>query len=275
MHRAGLHPAGRHRAAPGRRRVRPVARSRDPVPRPQSEDGAGPESTPSAGVRARPDVARRERDEGRARSRPPASRPKGMPGFDAIEQDFLPKEADLEAARRYLERASAPKRTLNLFYSTSDVPASSKSRVAVQAMWKQIGLRDRAARAGGEAVLRAARTTHGRVDRRLRVGHARRLRRRHVNFLETLTCVSGYNLNGYCDARYDRLIERARVDAGRRRSAPDLRAGGSDADRIERSAADHPDVLGDASDDAQPRRRGLATESARPARLHEGVGRGG
>ena len=63
--------------------------------------------------------------------------PKEMPGFDAIEQHFLPKEADLEAARRYLERATAPKRTLNLFYSTSDVPAPQIA-VAVQAMGSRL-----------------------------------------------------------------------------------------------------------------------------------------
>ena len=49
------------------------------------------------------------------------------PGFDAIAQHFLPKEADLEAARRYLERATAPKRTLNLVYSTSDRAGDRKS----------------------------------------------------------------------------------------------------------------------------------------------------
>ena len=40
--------------------------------------------------------------------------PKEMPGIDAIEQHLPPKEAEREATRRYRERATAPKRTLNL-----------------------------------------------------------------------------------------------------------------------------------------------------------------
>ena len=193
-----------------------------------------------------------------------------MPGFDAIEQDFLPKEADLEAARRYLERASAAKRTLSLFYSTSDVPAAQIA-VAVQAMWKRIGLRIELH--GLEAELfyeLVGPPMDGSID--VFVWGTLADFGDDMTVLETLTCRSGYNPNGYCDARYDRLIERARSTPGRGRSAPDLRAGGSDADRSERRAADHPDVLGVTSDVARPRRRGLATESVRPARLHQGDG---
>ena len=134
--------------------------------------------------------------------------PDRMPGFDEIEQGFLPKEADLEEARRYLERATAAKRTLSLFYSTSDVPAAQIG-VALQAMWKRIGLRIELH--GLEAKLfyeLVGPPMDGSID--VFVWGTLADFGDDMSVLETLTCRSGYNPNGYCDARYDRLIKRAR-----------------------------------------------------------------
>jgi oligopeptide transport system substrate-binding protein len=60
--------------------------------------------------------------------------PKGMPGFDVIEQDFLPVEADLERARTALGGA-APKLTV---FGPSD-ELSRQSLVAIQSMWRDLG----------------------------------------------------------------------------------------------------------------------------------------
>jgi oligopeptide transport system substrate-binding protein len=134
--------------------------------------------------------------------------PEGMPGFDAIEQHFLPKEADLEAARRYLEQATSPKRTLSLFYSTSDVPAE-KIAVAVQAMWRRIGLRIELHGLEEEQYYElVGPPTDGLID--VFVWGTLADFGDDMSILETLTCRSGYNPNGYCDGRYDQLIERAR-----------------------------------------------------------------
>ena len=135
--------------------------------------------------------------------------PKGMPGFDVIAQTFLPREADVVAARRYLERAASPKRRLSLVYFTSD-PAGQKNAVAVQAMWSEIGI---------ETTLRGIEDQQfvallgPPLDASIDVfalgwygdfGD-------DFNFLEAFTCGSGNNPNGYCDAAYDRLVERARA----------------------------------------------------------------
>ena len=57
-------PDRRDRASPGRRRLRSGSRPGDVLPRLQPEVRAGREPAPRARVRARPDVDRRERDEG-------------------------------------------------------------------------------------------------------------------------------------------------------------------------------------------------------------------
>ncbi len=133
--------------------------------------------------------------------------PKGIPGFDAIVQDFLPKEADVEAARRYLERAPSPKRALSVVYYTSD-PGGEKTAVAVQAMWKQIGLRIKLRGLGLQEYLDLlGPPLDGSVDVFV-LGWVADFGD-DITFLSIFTCTSGDNPNGYCDAGYDRLIERA------------------------------------------------------------------
>jgi oligopeptide transport system substrate-binding protein len=134
--------------------------------------------------------------------------PDEMPGFDAIAQDFLPEQAEIEAARRYLEQASPPKRALSLYYSTSDV-AAPQIAVAVQAMWKQIGLRIELHGLEAEQLYElVGPPTDGSID--VFVWGTLADFGDDMSILETLTCRSGYNPNGYCDPRYDRLIERGR-----------------------------------------------------------------
>jgi len=144
--------------------------------------------------------------------------PKEMPGFDTIVQNFLPKEADTEAARRYLERASSPRRTLNLIY-TPFFPRDRQVAVAVQAMWKQIGIEVELRGLEAQSFLALlGPTLDPSVDAFLLgwVGDFGD----DITFLDIFTCVSGNNPNGYCDPRYDRLIQRAHAtpdDAERHR----------------------------------------------------------
>ena len=135
--------------------------------------------------------------------------PTGMPGFEAIAQDFLPERAALVAAGRYLDRVSVPKRKLTFAYLTSDT-APQQTAVAVQAMWQQIGI---------ETTLRGLEFQQflellgppldASIDVALTgsVGDFAD----DINFLELFTCRSGNNPSGYCDRGYDRLIERARA----------------------------------------------------------------
>jgi oligopeptide transport system substrate-binding protein len=134
--------------------------------------------------------------------------PKGMPGFDVIAQDFLPTTADLETARQYLAQASSPKRKLNYVY-TSDDPVGEDLAVAVQAMWKELGI-DLSLRGmdfqsflellgppiNSSVDVYAIGWVGDYVD--------------DINFLELFTCESGNNPTGFCDEKYDGLIDQAR-----------------------------------------------------------------
>src|SRR4029079_6579523 len=63
---------------------------------------------------------------------------KGIPGFEVIEQHFLPTTADLEKAKEFMAKAENPKKTITLFYK--DSPGHKEIAVAVQAMWKELGI---------------------------------------------------------------------------------------------------------------------------------------
>jgi ABC-type transport system substrate-binding protein len=132
-----------------------------------------------------------------------------MPGFDLIVQDFLPKEADLDEARRYLDRASSPKRTLRLIYYTGDPGGGAQTAVAVQAMWAQLGLRTEVRGLELQQFLALGGPP---IDPSVDVVVTGWIGDfvDDFNFLELFTCRSGNNPGGYCDADYDRLIERAR-----------------------------------------------------------------
>ena len=136
--------------------------------------------------------------------------PKGIPGFAAITQNFLPTHADLGTARTYLDRAPTAKRTLNLYYASSGDPGAQQLAIAVQAMWKQIGIETRL------KGLEYKTFTHRLgppLDASIDVFVLGWLSDYvdDFNFLEGLTCTSGNNLTGYCDPGYDRLLsERAR-----------------------------------------------------------------
>lgn len=135
--------------------------------------------------------------------------PKGMPGFDAIVQDFLPERADLVAARRYLERASEPKRKLTFAYLTSDT-APQQTAVAVQAMWQQIGIETTLRGLEFQQLLELlGPPLDASIDVVLTGSVGDFVD--DMNFLELFTCRSGNNPSGFCDRGYDRLIEQARA----------------------------------------------------------------
>jgi oligopeptide transport system substrate-binding protein len=145
--------------------------------------------------------------------------PKGIPGFAAIMQDFLPTHADLDAAQTYLDRASNPKRTLDLYYLSSSDPGAQEIAVAVQAMWKEIGIETRLkGLESGAFFHRLGPPLDASVDVFVLGWQSDYVD--DFNFLEGLTCESGNNSTGYCDPDYDRLVEQARStpnDADRHR----------------------------------------------------------
>ena len=104
--------------------------------------------------------------------------PKGMPGFDTIAQDFLPTEADLDAAQKYLGQASSPKKTLD-FVFVSDDPVGQGRRRRGPVDVEEDRDRDDDPRDGVPAVPRDAGAAAGPVGGRVRDRLGRRLRRRH------------------------------------------------------------------------------------------------
>ena len=124
------------------------------------------------------------------------------------------RRPDFDEARRYLDRASSPKRTLNLIYCTSDPSGGAQIAVAVQAMWAQLGLR---IKVRGLELQQFLALGGPPIDASVDVVVIGWIGDfvDDFNFLELFTCTSGNNLSGYCDADYDRLIERAHVDPGR------------------------------------------------------------
>ena len=247
--RTGLHSHGRHRTAPGERRVPPVTQSPDPVPRPEPEDDPGPEPAACARVRARPHLDRRKRDQGRRRARHQlhAERDPGL----RRDQAGLPADP-----RR-------PRRCPDVSGPSADSEANAQLLLPQRQRPGRAG--DRGSGAGDVEADRHRDEAQGTGKRGvLRIGSARR-----STPLSTSSCSGGSATTSTTSIssrasravrqQPDRLLrsrlrppDRAgTLDAGRRRPPSDLRPGRSDADRPERSTADHSDTLGDFPDDAQ------------------------
>jgi oligopeptide transport system substrate-binding protein len=143
--------------------------------------------------------------------------PEGMPGFDVIKQDFLPVRADLEKAKEYMGRAANPKTRITLYHN--DSPGHKEIAVAVQSMWKELGI-DTTIRAQefAQYLEFLGPPPNNAVDA-YRLGWIGDYADA-MNFLELWTCDSGNNNTNFCNAEFDRLIQEAR-------NAPD------DADRYD------------------------------------------
>ena len=135
--------------------------------------------------------------------------PKGMPGFESIAQDFLPEAADLEAARKYLADTVTSRRKLNFVYTHGCDPAADDIAIAVQAMWRKIGVETTLRRIEPKQFLeQLGPPLHSSIDVWMMCWVADYAD--DINFLEFWTCPAGGDPRSYCDAAYDDLIRRAR-----------------------------------------------------------------
>jgi ABC-type oligopeptide transport system substrate-binding subunit len=66
--------------------------------------------------------------------------PQGMPGFETINPDsqFLAPQGDIDRAKELMDEVQSPKRNITLLLN--DSPGHREIAVAVQAMWKELGL---------------------------------------------------------------------------------------------------------------------------------------
>lgn len=133
--------------------------------------------------------------------------PKGIPGFDTIVQDFISPTADVERAKQYLSKAQDPKLSLNLFYASA-FPGTKETSIAVQAMWKELGIKTTVRGQEWAQFLEfIGPPPNESVDVYL-IGWVGDFVD-DINFLELGTCESGNNSTNYCNREYDGLLEQA------------------------------------------------------------------
>ena len=133
--------------------------------------------------------------------------PKGIPGFEVIEQHFLPTTADLEKAKDFMAKAENPKKTITLFYN--DSPGHKEIAVAVQAMWKELGIDTTIKSQEFAQFLEFLGPPPNNAVDMYRLGWIADYGD-PMNFLELWTSQSGNNNSNFADPAYDRLIEKAR-----------------------------------------------------------------
>src|SRR5581483_1471743 len=64
--------------------------------------------------------------------------PKGIPGFDVIRTSFLPTGDAMDKAKEFMAKVKNPKKNVTLYIN--DSPGHKEIAVAVQSMWKQLGI---------------------------------------------------------------------------------------------------------------------------------------
>jgi oligopeptide transport system substrate-binding protein len=136
--------------------------------------------------------------------------PKGMPGFEVIEQDFLPTRADLDRAKELMAKVEQPKRDLTLFYNNS--PGHTEIATAVQAMWKELGIDVTIKAQEWAQFLEFLGPPPSDAVYLYRLGWIADYAD-PMNFLELWTSKSGNNNSRFASPAYDRLIAEARRTA--------------------------------------------------------------
>ena len=136
--------------------------------------------------------------------------PEGMPGFDTINpaSEWLPENGDIERAKELMSQVQNPKTDIALFHN--DAPGHKEIAVAVQSMWKELGL-DVTIRAQEWAqyleFIGPPPSNDVDVYRLGWIGDFVDA----INFLEMWTCDSGNNSTNFCDEEYDNLVEEVRT----------------------------------------------------------------
>jgi oligopeptide transport system substrate-binding protein len=133
--------------------------------------------------------------------------PQGMPGFDVIKQDFLPARADLGKAKQFMAEVEEPVRKVTLFYN--DAPGHKEIAVAVQAMWKELGIDTTIKSQEFAQFLEFLGPPPNDAVYVYRLGWIADYGD-PMNFLELWTSKSGNNNTRFASPEYDRLIEKAR-----------------------------------------------------------------
>jgi oligopeptide transport system substrate-binding protein len=135
--------------------------------------------------------------------------PKGMPGFDTINPNspFQPENGDLAQAKELMAKVKNPKKDINLLLN--DSPGHKEIAVAVQAAWKELGLKVTIKQQEWAQFLEFIGPPPDKSVDVYRLGWIGDYVDA-INFLELWTCKSGNNSTNFCDKSYDQLVEKAR-----------------------------------------------------------------
>ena len=135
--------------------------------------------------------------------------PKGMPGFDTIDphSPWLPAAGDMDKAKDLMSQVQSPKKSITLWYNED--PAHKQIAVAVQSMWKQLGIDVTLKAQEFAQYLEFLGPPPNKAVDAFRLGWIGDYVDA-MNFLEQWTCGSGNNNTNYCDKSYDALVDQAR-----------------------------------------------------------------
>jgi oligopeptide transport system substrate-binding protein len=132
-----------------------------------------------------------------------------MPGFDAIDphSPWLPASGDMDKAKQLMSQVQNPKKSITLWYNED--PAHKAIAVAVQSMWKQLGIDVTLKAQEFAQYLEFLGPPPNKSVDAFRLGWIGDYVDA-MNFLEQWTCKSGNNNTNYCDPSYDALVDQAR-----------------------------------------------------------------
>ncbi len=135
--------------------------------------------------------------------------PKGMPGFETIDphSPWLPAAGDMDKAKDLMSQVQSPKKSITLWYNED--PAHKQIAVAVQSMWKQLGIDVTLKAQEFAQYLEFLGPPPNKAVDAFRLGWIGDYVDA-MNFLEQWTCDSGNNNTNYCDKSYDALVAQAR-----------------------------------------------------------------
>jgi ABC-type oligopeptide transport system substrate-binding subunit len=135
--------------------------------------------------------------------------PKGMPGFDTINPNspWLPAEGDMDKAKQLMSQVKSPKKSVTLWYNED--PAHKDIAVAVQSMWKELGIDVTLKAQEFAQYLEFLGPPPNKAVDAYRLGWIGDYVDA-MNFLELWTTDSGNNSTNFGDKSYDQVVAQAR-----------------------------------------------------------------
>jgi oligopeptide transport system substrate-binding protein len=136
--------------------------------------------------------------------------PEGMPGYDTIIGEgspWTPESGDIEKAKEHMAMVEGPKKKVALV--TNEADPNRDVAVALQAMWKEIGIDSTIRVMEWQQYLEHLGPPPPNTVDLYRLGWVGDFVD-DINFLELWTCESGNNNTGYCDKEYDALVAKAK-----------------------------------------------------------------